>query len=263
MFLRSMIWSATCLLVAGCSSTPAVDLSVRAEQGLADLAVPDQAAPDRLAPGEPVPDRACTPSSLKLEPVADACLVSGPADNINFGAATICNIGVAVGAVGIFRFDLSSLPSTAKIQDLKLRLAYAARAEACATGCGSCDSLEKAGTLQVAFLRSDWPEAHVTWRNRAYNDPSLGPRPWAGPGAGGVGDSSQPVASIAHAVRQEAVFSGGDLLGQLGVWRAGNAVSFRVIPTNGAVFIAAMREQPEKGCPESYPRPLLEISYCP
>lgn len=241
------------------------DAALRAD-GAADLGPTDlPPAPD----SPPPPDLpACSQQTFTGTAEADAVLVSGPASNINYGGAYAGNIGVAVGSVGIFRFDVAAIPAAAQLRSVVLRLAVAEQDGACGTGCGDCSHIEAPGTLALAYMRSDWPEPTVTWEHLAYHDPALGSVAWDQPGAQGPADRGPEVATVQHVAVQEVVFdSAGNpgMLAGLAAWRtAAGKLTLQVSPATGAVFIAAMREQPNPDCGgPGYARPQLTIRYCP
>jgi hypothetical protein len=260
-------------LLVGCSddsgTPPRSDTPV--ERGASDLGRPERPADHRvdlarvdLALDLPRADQGCVIQVAQLVAEADACL-AGADGTGKYGTATICNIGTAINSVGVFRFDLGSI-ATSRIQSIKLTLAYAAADPACGGTCASCDGIEHAGTLVRTHMRSDWNEPSVTWAHRAYQDPTLGTAAWSASGASGPGDRSGNVAAIPHATKQSAVFDSAtspQMLAGLESWRAGNKISFQVLPTNGAVLIAAMREQPSSKCGTGYAKPALEVRSCP
>jgi hypothetical protein len=115
-------------------------------------------------------------------------------------------------------------------------------------------------------MRSDWNETSVTWAHRAYQDSTLGTVGWNAPGATGPADRGGNVATIPHPAKQSAVFDSAanpNLLTGIASWLSGQKISFQVLPTNSAVLIAAMREQPSANCGAGFARPSLEIRSCP
>src|SRR5262249_18225407 len=142
--------------------------------------------------------------------------------------------------VGLFRFDLTALPSTAQVQAARVELTFAATSSACSNNCGSCLGIEHTGNLALFYLRSDWNESMATW-----NQATAG-LPWGSAGAsqGGVDRSSVPVALATHqAGASETLTIDASALADLnGVWRRTNQVSFELVPSNFAVFVIATRE---------------------
>ena len=253
---------------AGCNLllplSPARDLPVLNGVTPTEFGAPDSSGNEAFVGLESGPkdgpggDVGCTTTAMiPLTAVADACLIS----EIPYGKDTVCNIGVGINSRGIFRFDMSALPAEAKIQQMKLSLGYAAIDTACGatSTCVSCDSIEKAGTLQLAYMTSTWVEAQTTWTLAKTGVA------WDKPGASGASDLGTPVAAVAHTPKQAVVFdssANSAMLTQLDTWKLNKQISLQVIPTNGAVFIAATRESGSKGC-SAYSKPSLEISYCP
>jgi hypothetical protein len=189
---------------------------------------------------------------------ADAIIGSG-SPTLNFGAGDVANVGVGIMSEGLFRFSIAQLPSTAKVQGARLRLSYAPVATACGTSCGSCASIEAAGMLTAFFARSDWAEKTVTWNV-----------PWSMPGGSlaGVDRSAVSVATVKHAPGQDELFTmtASDLV-NLPTWRSStNLLTFQIVPSNGAVFVAVTKEWSADNCSVSGTPPhsaTLDIDYCP
>ena len=185
----------------------------------------------------------------------DSLLSSSAADQ-SYGDKPIANIGSGIGSRGVLRFPVPS----GSLRSLKLRVLPVVNDADCGAPCKSCAAIEKAGSLDLHYLVSNWVETEVTWnqKNKAAKID------WEVAGAGGPGDRSASVLTASFAAGKELVFeiTRPDSLTLAEKWRAGNKLSFLLVPHQGNVLVAATREQASKGCQPDVVAPSLEISSC-
>jgi hypothetical protein len=238
------------------ASDGGTDLAPR-DGGAADGGMPDLVVP--LPDLRPLPDLQCGTNKLVAFAEADNTLAPMSPD-LNFGTLTVANVGVGVSTNGLFRFDIAALPVNARIVKVRVVFAYAAKSANClGQACSSCDALEMPGTLSMFFARSDWVESTSTWNQYDTN------KSWGAAGCtqAGVDRSNAPVATGQHAVTMDTAFDiNPNHFAEVGVWRSGNKLSVELVPSNGVVAIIATRENANEGC-GVYPKPTLEIDYCP
>lgn len=224
---------------------------------VSDLAIADASAPDLIVDLAAPPDLACVVQKLAAN--ADADTIIGPgAPMLNFGGAATANVGVGISSVGLFRFDVTALPANARIQAIRLAFTFVPKSTDCAPACGLCN-FDATGTVSLFYLRGDWAELGATWINYDTN------KPWSANGAsqGGVDRSAAPIANAQHmAMTNTAIDVQAADFGALPMWRTGNKISFALVPSNGAVFVIATRENPNQGCGNNA-APHLEIDWCP
>jgi len=229
------------------------------------VARPDGAPPDAPQhdgpPSDGGEDALCAVLPLSASAQADTMLAS-TSPGMSFGAISIANVGTALGSFGLFRFDVSMLPPTARVQSVRIDLTFAATATSCGPACGSCMSLEHGGTLSLYYLRSDWVENEATW-----NQPAIG-LTWGTAGAeqAGVDRSAEPIATITHTPgASERITVDSAALAALNItWRQNGLLSFKLRTLDTALMIVATRESGMDGCvPGGYQPAKLVISYCP
>jgi hypothetical protein len=113
-------------------------------------------------------------------PVADA-MINNSDSNVNFGSSTVVTVGVSDDGLsvsrGLFRFDLSGIPTNASVSNITLSLV--------ATSQPSSSAL-----FGLSVVLSNWSEAGVTWNSRLVSVP------WSAPG----GQSGVDFASSASAL---------------------------------------------------------------
>ncbi len=232
---------------------PGSDLP-RPEARLEDRSSIDSALPD-LASDGPRPDQSCPTELKKVDAEADSLLSSSAADQ-SYGDKPIANIGSGIGSRGVLRFPVPS----GSLRSLKLRVLPVVNDADCGAPCKSCAAIEKAGSLDLHYLVSNWVETEVTWnqKNKAAKID------WEVAGAGGPGDRSASVLTASFTAGKELVFeiTRPDSLTLAEKWRAGNKLSFLLVPHQGTVLVAATREQASKGCQPDVVAPSLEISSC-
>jgi len=243
------------LIAAGCGddSTAAADAGVdllHAEAPMPDARLPDGAA-----------DGTCTVLSLSALAEADTILSSTSPDFV-FGTLPLANVGSSIGSVGLFRFDVTALPTSAAITSARVELTFAAQSSGCASSCGSCQSVEHAGNFALFYLRSDWVESQASW-----NRPATG-LAWGAAGASqsAVDRSALPIATITHqpGASESIAITEGALADLNGVWRRSNRVSFELVASNFGVFVIATRESAGEACvPGGYMPARLLVEYCP
>ena len=225
----------------------------RPSEKQADLGPP----PDSALPS---PDQGCgTPEQLHHTLAsADACL-SANTPNTSYGQAAVCFIsGASAPSVGIFRFT-GALPAASQITSMKVILGYAAQDNACGSSCGTCAGLETGGTLQLAFMTSNWDEATTTWIEATKG---VG---WLAAGATSPTERGTVVSSVMHTAQKQVQFdipASATLLTQYATWAKASQISVQVMPSGGTGFVAATKENNTKGC-ATYTRPQLEIWGCP
>jgi hypothetical protein len=231
-----------------------------------DSATPNDAPVDTL-PDHPIadaaPDGAVDASCISLALLAQAdTVITSSTPNLNFGSGPVANVGTGINSVGLFRFDVTALPTSARIQSAHLELTFAARSSACANNCGSCMSIEHSGNLALFYLRSDWTESMATW-NQATAGLAWGA---AGASQSAIDRSATPVAMITHqpAASESLSIDASALADLNGVWRRSNQVSFELVPSNFGVFVIATRESAAEACVAGgYGPARLVVEYCP
>jgi hypothetical protein len=110
-------------------------------------------------------------------------------------------------------------------------------------------------------MRSDWDEMQATWNRRAKG------LAWQAAGASAVG-LDRSLDEIAHVGHQPGFVDTLELdpssLADFALWRAGDDLSFLLVPSAGAVSVIASGESAVEGCvPGGYPPPRLEVDFCP
>jgi len=230
-----------------------------------DSATPPDAPVDTL-PDHPIsmPDGAVDAScALTFAALAQAdTILTSSSPGLNFGSGPLANVGTGINSVGVFRFDVTALPSTARILSARLELTFAATSSACSPNCGSCLGIEHVGNLALFYMRSDWSESMATW-----NQATAG-LPWGAAGASqsAIDRSATPVAMTTHQPgASETIAIDASALADLnGVWRRTNQVSFELVPSNFGVFVIATRESAAEACVAGgYGPARLAVEYCP
>jgi hypothetical protein len=257
---RVLLGVGTMALVSACSFDLA---AVTRPGGMQDANPIDAAMPDASA-ADGASDAGCANmASIVVPAEADTIIASG-LPTINFGNRSIANVNANsnVNSVGLFRFDASRLPLTARIQAATVTLTFAATSNNCAAACGSCTSFDHDGNLTLFAMRSDWVELQTNWTNVAMA------QLWGAAGASqaGVDRSATPLASVPHvAGRSEQFRVDPTMLSSLNTtWRQNDKVSFEVVPSNSAVMYVATRESAIEACVQGgYPPASLEIFFCP
>jgi hypothetical protein len=186
-------------------------------------------------------------STVMLQPQADTRLNS-VAPTMSAGSAT--PLYLLRGVVGLFRYDVSAIPSNATLAAAELRVVYPALA--CGAGCGSCSVGDSSCPVRLYAMSSDWDEASATWKSRRTGVD------WPNPG--GIGsDRSSLLVEILHAAEQDSVFPiPPEQLATLWSWRMGNLLTVRLEPDG--LFVVASRETAPV-C--TYQAPSLVLTYCP
>jgi hypothetical protein len=200
-----------------------------------------------------VGDLAAAPScsTVTLPAEADAEL-SYLATNSNFGSDQLFDF--STGEYVIYRFDVTTVPATASIQSIGLRLGYSPNG--CSTNCYSCSIYDANATPEMRFMSSDWDEATVTYNNRRTG------MAWNVPGAEGAPDRSATVAGhtmhTAHADTTIPVDAAA--LGELATWRQSNRVTLQVTVAVQDAMTITSRET-GKTCTAGT-TPALVVRYC-
>jgi hypothetical protein len=257
---RALLVAGTMALVSSCT----FDLeAVTRPGGMPDSNPGDATMPDASA-ADGAPDAACgNPASIMAFAEADTIIASGLATT-NFGNRPIANINASpnTGSVGLFRFDVSTLPTTASIQSAAVTVTFAATSNNCGAACASCTSFEHAGALDLYAMRSDWVELQTDWTDAATG------RLWglAGASQPDVDRSASALASVQHQVGHNEQFRilPFTMSSLNTTWRQNNKLSFQVVPSNAAVMFAATRESAVEACVQGgYAAARLEVTFCP
>ncbi|MCE9579514.1 MAG: hypothetical protein K8W52_40710 [Deltaproteobacteria bacterium] len=246
---------AIALAAGGCNAILGLDPTHRG---------PEDAAPVDGPPGaedaaDAAPDASPCMAIAVAQLVADGIFIEGDAQN--HATLGVINISANLNSTGIMRFAMPALPPGITIAYLTLTLPFAAEAADCgSTSCGSCASLDRAGSVNVAYLRSDWDEATVSYTQRADG------KEWGLPGAKALTVDRSPQLGSARPHAADAttviVLSGTDL-DNLDKWSSSGELSFAVTPTLGTALLVGTREHdvlnatcaPVSG-------PTLTITYC-
>src|SRR5262249_9180324 len=114
------------VLVASCT----FDLDTVARP---DDARGDAAAIDTLPPASQVDglrDASCSTMTFIASAESDT-VISSVLSMRNYGTAPVANVGTYAGTVGLFRFDVTMLPSSAHIESASVTLTFAATSSSC------------------------------------------------------------------------------------------------------------------------------------
>jgi len=245
------------LHATGCS----FDLDPRPSRDLlpdtADLAPRDSVPALEQQPDRALQDQGCEMKTTTILADGDAALLSGVSASTLTGAYTIGNIGSAIQSVGIVHFPVASLPAGLRV--IRVAFTPAANDDHCSNACGSCDSIQKAGSFDLRPLVSDWTESEVSWNEKAKKIP------WGAPGAMGLADRGSLLTSASFEPGSDLVFEVATTAALIEAkkWMASGQLSFHIAPHEGAVIVAAMREQAGANCLPHHPAPRLELVYCP
>lgn len=232
----------------------------------ADAAPSDATSPpDARADSSPIgqdggqAEASCPTTSFQALAEADSQILQSQA-SLNWGGAGAMGVRNDLGGPmeGLVRFDVTALPANANVQSALLELAWSSNASDCGASCGSCAAIDKPGTIDLYYARSDWAEAKVAWSTRD------GSGVWGGAGAtlSGVDRSTATVSTFTRSTGQGASFAlDANGLKNLSSWRQGNKVSFLLQAEGNALFLAATREG-KSSCPATGASPKLVISYC-
>src|SRR5262245_42340313 len=203
----------------------------------ADAHFADTLSPDASVDGPT--DASCPTTTFSASAEGDT-LLSSALPTVNYGTNPVAEISAIAGTVGLFRFDVTTLPPTARIQSASVTFTFAATSTSCSPSCGDCACFERAGALVLFAMRSDWDESIANWADRTTN------QPWSSAGAsqGGIDRSVNPLASINHLPgRTERFDVDSSALASLNeTWRKSDKLSFQLVPASGAAMIVATRE---------------------
>jgi hypothetical protein len=264
---RALLVASVCLTVlVGCGdefSGTSEDASV-ADVSNPDTSVSDQTSPpiDAGSEAAPAPDSSVVDSGCPLvvfhaNSEADTQILSN--SNLNWGPNGIIGARNDLGgpAYALMRFDVTSLPLTAKIQSIKVDLAWGSEASDCGVMCGSCAAIDKAGTCDLFYMRSDWVESTANWMKRDANNA------WGSAGATSSADrSTAPLATFQRALKQSvSVSADPTMLAAFSTWRQTNKISLLVQAEAGALFLIASREG-QSLCSATGAPPALTVTYC-
>jgi hypothetical protein len=241
------------LLSVGCS----FDLSAVSRPG-GDAAAVD-APVDAMMPVDGGP---CTPAAPVQTGVMQDTVILSTQPMMSFGSLPVLNVGVTGGGIGLYKFNLSAVPTTARIQSVQVTFPFAQSSNQCSPSCGSCTPLEQPGDLSMFFMRSDWSDTTTNWD---FRDSGLF---WGSPGASGSGidRDATPATAMSHArSASPMLIVTGAALDGVARWRTiDNLLSVQLVPSNGAVFICSARESANEACATGgWGAAKMTITYCP
>ena len=248
----------SCVVVLCFGCTFDLDSVPRPVQDAADRR---DAPVDGMTPSDGAPPDGPCATVAQVGVMQDTSIASS-SPGLNFGSQPIMNVGVGVGGVGLYKFNVAAVPATARIQSVQVIFPFAQRSSQCSPSCGSCSPLEQAGNLAMFFMRSDWSDSTATWNQAATG---VG---WSSPGASapGVDRDTTPAAMMTHAPSTSPMMIvTGAALDGVARWRtAGDLLSVQLVASNGAVFVGSARESANEACVAGgYGAAKMTITYCP
>jgi hypothetical protein len=245
--------------LAGCELVFSVDTGSAPDAGETDVdaddvdaALPDDAAPLRCPAGE-------SEVAVATDAIADTMLVaSNPTQN--FGGTRVINVGADLRSRAVLRFPID--PAMGEPIELRLRLRYAVAQDDCAPGCGTCESIERAGQLTAYAMIAGWIEDEATWNLRGIG------MPWDGPGADVAnGDHSAIAITAPHAAASDTdLVWDATAAAEAWTWRVGSSLAFLVVPQGapgaGTVMITTTTEGVATSCVAADVPATLFATYC-
>jgi hypothetical protein len=233
----------------------ALDGTVVPDLGAADLTgiVLDLAAPDLASALDAGPPDLAGCTTVMLPAAANTELSTNYSSP--FGSAPLYIFDVTLSSptqVAIYRFNLASVPTTANVAALSLRIGYAP--EGCGGSCYTCSASDGTGPVYVSLMSSDWDEATANCADRRTGVP------WASPCAQGT-DVSAIFSTAMHVAQNDTVVAvSAAALAELGTWRSSDLLTLQVYP--GVSMAVTSRWSGSTGCAFGT-TPQLTVTYCP